>query len=379
MNDVLLPPVRALRGASQAPTIEAAVAALADAIRQPEMKAVVVFASTAYDPGALAAALAATFPDTLVIGCTGDGQFGPAGYADRGLVGASIAGEGFWIEAQAIEDFASDRPDSAVATSLALRDAAVAANLTLESCFGLLFVDGTSACEEQLLSAVTQGLGDLPLVGGSAGDDAGLGQTAVFINGRAITDGAVLALCHTRTPFRCFKHQNYTCGAEPMVITDADPRRRIVREINGLPAAEEYARVHGVDPNPADPAGLMLHPCALRVGDQLYLRAVLERLPDGALRFAAAIDVGVILYPAVALPIDASLRDTLNEVATVVGAPALTLGMDCICRRLAMQAADLTDEVGALLEVSRAIGFGSYGEQFNGLQVNMTLTAVAIG
>jgi len=31
------------------------------------------------------------------------------------------------------------------------------------------------------------------------------------------------------------------------VVTEADPAKRIVKEINGLPAAEEYARLVGVD------------------------------------------------------------------------------------------------------------------------------------
>lgn len=381
MNDVSRDDLRVRQGSTHAPDAAGAVAALKAAIWQPDIRVVVVFASTTYDPQSLNAALAAAFPNTLVIGCSGAGEIGPGGLISRGLVGTSIAGDDLWVSARAIAPLRDFEPDVAVAASLALRDEATAAGFEVcaERCFALLLVDGTSATEEQLLSAVTEGLGSVPLVGGSAGDDVGLGATFVLADGQVLAEGAVLALFHTTRPFRCFKHQNYRSSAEPMVVTDASPRTRIVREINGLPAAEEYARLHGITVDLSDPDGLMLYPCAFRVGDQLYLRAVLEVLPDNSIRFGAAVDVGVILYAATPLPIAASLSECLTEASRAVGGAALTLGMDCVCRWRANEAAGIEREVTAAFQAARTIGFASYGEQFNSLQVNMTLTAVMIG
>jgi hypothetical protein len=53
------------------------------------------------------------------------------------------------------------------------------------------------------------------------------------------------------------------------------------------------------------------------------------------------------------------------------------LVFDCVLRRLECEQHGLTDRVGALLAAHRAVGFSTYGEQFNGMHMNQTLVAVA--
>jgi hypothetical protein len=55
------------------------------------------------------------------------------------------------------------------------------------------------------------------------------------------------------------------------------------------------------------------------------------------------------------------------------------LGCDCILRRLELQQKGLLDEAPNVLRGADFIGFSTYGEQFNGIHVNHTLTGVALG
>jgi hypothetical protein len=48
-------------------------------------------------------------------------------------------------------------------------------------------------------------------------------------------------------------------------------------------------------------------------------------------------------------------------------------------RRLEGAQSGLKDQVEKLFQDNNAIGFNSYGEQFNGVHVNQTLTGIAIG
>lgn len=85
-------------------------------------------------------------------------------------------------------------------------------------------------------------------IGPGAGDDLRFDRTHVFSNGRFLPDSAVLILVRTLVPFRLFKTRHFvSVEEERLVVTASDPARRIVYEINGLPAAEEYARLIGVD------------------------------------------------------------------------------------------------------------------------------------
>ena len=53
-----------------------------------------------------------------------------------------------------------------------------------------------------------------------------------------------------------------------MVVTEADPVRRIVTEINAEPAGREYARMVGLDGEPLTPMIFAAYPVVVRVGGE---------------------------------------------------------------------------------------------------------------
>jgi len=74
-----------------------------------------------------------------------------------------------------------------------------------------------------------------------------------------------------------------------------------------------------------------------------------------------------------------TVADAMAELHRTVPDPALVLGCDCILRRLEFEQTAIDGEMSSLMAANRLFGFYTYGEQYNGLHVNQTLTAVAIG
>ena len=130
--------------------------------------------------------------------------------------------------------------------------------------FGLLLVDGLSVMEEQVIAMLANALKDLPIVGGSAGDDLRLEKTFIYHDGQFISDAALFTLFITTLPFRLIKTQHFVASDKRLVISSATPEKRLVHEINGLPASLEYARIIGKKVEDLKPTVFSEYPLMLR-------------------------------------------------------------------------------------------------------------------
>jgi hypothetical protein len=176
---------------------------------------------------------------------------------------------------------------------------------------------------------------------------------------------------------RVFKFDNLEPSDVKMVVTDADPEARVVREINAEPAAREYARLVGKDPDQLSPFIFAAHPIVVRVGGQHHVRAIQKVEPNGDLTFFSAIDAGLVLTVARARPIAAHLASALAELSRG-GPPETIVACDCILRRVAVEQVQGLREVSSILAGHNVVGFSTYGEQFHSVHVNQTFTGLAI-
>jgi len=364
------------RGLTLAEEPRLAVRQLREAIEQPGMAAVVLFCSPSYDLRALGAAVREAFP-CPVIGCTTSGQIGPDGYQRGGAVAASLAGGDVSLHLSLIRPL-SECHRRALEVGGEVRTRLEQQPAHLRS-FGLLLVDGLSGCEEGLAAALYQSLGSVPLVGGSAGDDLRFERTAVYWEGEFLSDAAVLALFETSVEFAAFKVQDIVPTDRKLVITAADATRRVVKEIDGLPAARAYADLLGVARDRLDASVYSQYPLLLRIGAEQYVRSVQRVNPDGSLAFFCAIEEGLVLRVGEIRDPLASLERGLREVTGAVGEPALVVGCDCILRRLEQERRQLDTRAGEILAAHRVVGFSTYGEQFDALHLNQTFTGIALG
>jgi hypothetical protein len=362
---------------AQAPVADADAAIEALAAGPEPLAFVSLFVAPGGDAARIAARATARLAPAIVVGCTTAGEIGADGYCENAIVAVGFARSNFAVRSLLIPDLRSFDPARAVAETARMRGELVAERPGWPSDFAYLMADGLSRREDQLLAALRLGLEATPLFGGSAGDGLAFRRTLVLAEGHAHENAAVLTLVRSRCPVRVFKFDHLRPTAVKMVVTEADPERRLVREINAEPAAREYARLVGVAPDDLGPRVFAAHPVVVCVGGQHHVRAIQRAEPNGDLRFFSAIDEGLVLTLAEPSDIVGHMEAALRALSEPV-APVAILGCDCILRRLEVENTQSMRVMSRLLAAHDVIGFNTYGEQFNSVHVNQTFTGVAI-
>lgn len=362
-------------------SLDEAMATLTDALPREIPAFLLVFFSARYDGARLAARLGDLYPGVPVAGCTTAGELSAEGLSDGGLVAIAFPREGFDVVSALIPEvgrLSVDRGSEAVAhlkAELQRRRPGAKAGQT----FAVSLIDGLCMREEAVVSAIDWALGDIPLVGGSAGDDLAFKGTTLLHGGAVHADAAVLLLVHTDHPFRVFKTDNFEPTSKKLVVTHSDPASRTVFELNAEVAAYEYATVVGLDPERLSPFGFAAHPMVVRVGGEYFCRSPRSTNPDGSLSFYCAIDDGVVLT--VARPVDLvdSVETALKRLEDDLGEVDWILGFDCVLRRLDAQNRQVTHKISELYRRHNVFGFNTYGEQYRTMHLNQTFTGIAIG
>ena len=358
-----------------------AVAEFHAAVEQPNMELVLFFCSSEYDLEAVATEMNRLFAGVQVVGCTTAGEIGPAGYLQHSLSGASFPANSFAVVSGllgGLETFEISSGHGFV-QGLLQRFESKAPQAGADNSFALMLIDGLSLREEVVAHALQYALGNIMLFGGSAGDDQKFSKSYVFGKGEFQANSTALVIINTSLPFKIFKTQHFISSVERLVVTEADTARRIVKEINGLPAASEYARLVGVDENELDAMRFAASPVVVLIDGTDYVRSIQKVNPDGGLTFFCAIEEGVVFRVAHGVDLVENLRQTFDNISAQIGTPQLTIGCDCILRGLEATQNGLKGRIGEIFSTNNTIGFNSYGEQYRGVHVNQTLTGIAIG
>ena len=348
---------------------------------QAEMALVLFFCSPSYDLEQLALEIGCLFDGVQVVGCTTAGEIGPSGYRDHSISGVSFAAGGLRAATGRIGDL--QRFEMAhgrgFAQDLLQRLEAVDPSAGADNTFAFLIADGLSMREEQLARSLQSTLGQIPVVGGSAGDGLDFGKTHVYFDGAFHGDSAVVVLATTRVPFVAFKTQHIVSTDQRVVVTGADPERRLVTEIDGWPAAEAYARLIEADVSDLSPACFAARPMVVVIDGTDYVRSIQKANPDGSLTLFCAIEEGLVLRGATCGDLVQDLQHEFADIRATIGETRVVIGCDCILRKLELAQDRLFEQVERLFRNHNVVGFNSYGEQYCGVHVNQTLTGIAIG
>jgi hypothetical protein len=370
-------PARTVRSSHVRHDRPGAVAALADDLGHGELCLAALFVTPETDFAAVMAEASARFPAATVIGCTTAGEIGRAGYLEGEIAAFGLTAAHFDVETILVDDLGGIDTDALVGQVIRARHRLGARHPRWQNEFAFLMVDGLSVREDELVAALTLGLGPVPLFGGSAGDGTRFRSTRVAIGAHVAGNAAVLTLVRTDCPVRVFSLDHLTPTDRRMVVTEADPARRIVRQINAEPAAREYARLLGKDPEQLSTFTFAAHPVVVRLGGTHHVRAIQRVLDNGDLVFFSAIGEGLVLTLAEPKDIAAHLDRSLGELARD-RRPDAILACDCILRRVEAGQLQKTRAISDILSRHRVVGFSTYGEQINGIHVNHTMTGVAI-
>ena len=359
---------------------EEAAASIAAALDKSKVGQLLVFFSPSIPAVPLSQALSKEFGGIPVAGCSTSGQISPDGFSEAGLLALAFPKKGFRIVSKVLKDvhcLTVERGLEIVRELCTQLDRSASGSEFNR--FALCFIDGLSNCEEMIVSSLGWALGSIPLTGGSAGDNLHFAKTALLHNGHVHHGAALLLLVETEYAVRTFKHDNFEPTGKKLVVTASDSESRTVFELNAERAAYEYALAAGVDDASLSPMSFAAHPVVVRIGGDYYCRSIQKVNPNGSLTFFCAIDDGVVLTVAQAKDMVESAEKELKRLDSEAGGLDVVLAFECVLRRLDSETHQIKHRMCDLYRKYNLIGFHTYGEQYNSMHLNQTLTGVAIG
>lgn len=362
--------------------VDAAISEINQQIDVESITLLLLFFSTSYNKAALAKAVQHHFSSILVVGCSTSGEIGLGGYNQHSITAIAFSASQFQVSAALYPNIKQLQLTQWHHKTVELYENHKN-NFKIENkkqMFSLLFIDGLSRCEEPFIRVVSKAMRGVPIIGGSAGDDQQFNETYIFNNGKIHIDCGVLLLISTKLPFDIFKSQHIHATDKRVVVTGAIPEERVITELNGYPAAEEYARLLGLrSPEQLTDGMIAKNPVLVVIGNNEYVRSIQSVNKDASMTFYCAIDLGIVLRIAEGGDLYASLEKSINDIQGNIGDIQTMIIFDCILRRLELLESNQLVEVGALLSRYNTGGFNTYGEQVDGLHMNQTCTGIAIG
>jgi hypothetical protein len=344
----------------------------------------VLFASSDHDLAALGEELKARGVSPVMGAATGR-IISERGFEASGVCGFHLPKERFAAADAVLEDVAAiGLPELRARVRELRRELACAAGDAFSHRFALLLVDAEARCEERLAAVLGMELNGVPLIGGSAGDlyfnplGHPPGSSRLLHHRGAARGAAIVCMVASASPVSAYCHNYYIHSDKKFVITDADPARRLVREIDGRPALEVYTAACGFSKPTRESRDFAPFPLMIRIGSQYYPRGMQRIYPDGALEFACALEPGLVVALGEPGDMIARFGDMLATMCAQIGAPDLIIGFDCAARTAYMEREGLKPGMEALLRPHAVAGFASLGEQFNTVHVNNSFTCLGI-
>ena len=344
-----------------------------------EIELLLFHTSTLFDLDTVVKEISARFPHVNIVGCTSAGEFNKNGYGTEKLLAVAFLKNEFSIATALVPNLGEVNFDEAHDIASGLRRALQGRErrYDTEQHFVISVLDGLTRHEEHFLETFATAFGNIPHLGGSAGDDLKLEATYVFYNGEFHRDAAVLLLVGTGKPFTVFSIDHINSPVSKLVVTHADPESRTVYEINGEPAAQYYASLLGMKAEDLTPDVFSMFPLAVMVGGKYFIRSIQKvDLATNAITFYCAVDIGIILTFVQMGDCIEALESKLDKLRAQLGEPEFVYACDCFLRRLEIQQGKNDHEIRRLQQRYNVAGFNAYGEHIHSVHLNQTFTGV---
>ena len=344
-----------------------------------EIELLLFHTSTLFDLDTVVKEISARFPHVNIVGCTSAGEFNKNGYGTEKLLAVAFLKNEFSIATALVPNLGEVNFDEAHDIASGLRRALQGRErrYDTEQHFVISVLDGLTRHEEHFLETFATAFGNIPHLGGSAGDDLKLEATYVFYNGEFHRDAAVLLLVGTGKPFTVFSIDHINSPVSKLVVTHADPESRTVYEINGEPAAQYYASLLGMKAEDLTPDVFSMFPLAVMVGGKYFIRSIQKvDLATNAITFYCAVDIGIILTFVQLGDCIEALESKLDKLRAQLGEPEFVYACDCFLRRLEIQQGKNDHEIRRLQQRYNVAGFNAYGEHIHSVHLNQTFTGV---
>ncbi|MPS47952.1 FIST N-terminal domain-containing protein [Methylobacillus sp.] len=332
----------------------------------PNANLVLVFGSVRrFSDGKLPTQLKERYPAAQIVGCTTSGEIGPHGVSNDSLQITAIA----WDNTMQRVTYArANNMQTSAETAINL-----AKQLKSDSLRTILvFSDGLHINGSELLQGFQSVLGDIPIVGGMAGDNAEFSRTLQLLND-SIEEGLVVAigLYGDKLITASGALGGWKPYGPPRKITRSE--KNVVYEMDGKPALPLYRMYIGEQNAKALPGSGLRFPFAVIEEGKREVEKVRTLLAidpeENSLTFAGNVEEGETVR------LCQTTHDRLVEgaggAARLVTAnldtsqPGLALCVSCVGRKLVM-AEQIADEIQAVQQTlgsqTALTGFYSYGE-----------------
>ncbi|MDM8535935.1 FIST N-terminal domain-containing protein [Desulfobacterales bacterium HSG17] len=352
---------------------EEAVKEIRKQLDQSRYKALLFFASSAYDPDRVSLEMQKSFTGIPVFGCTTSGEI----VNDKMLKNSVVAmglGDNLIedIKVAVIEDV---HKQGAVEQAFSVFEKyykQTMLDIDPSEYVGIILIDGLSVAEEKVMDRIGD-LTNVTFIGGSAGDDLKFKSTFVFAEGKSYTKAAVLALLKPGTGFDVIKTQSFCQMDKQLVATKVDEGKREVLEFNSMPASSAYAQALGVPvENLSD--HFMHNPLGLMVGNEPYVRSP-QQIKGDTMVFYCNVKEGMKLSILESQDIVMDTKKGLEKKKKEPGNISALMNFNCILRTLELDKKGQSEAYGRLFSGIPTIGFSTYGEQYIG---HITQTATML-
>ncbi|WP_020611008.1 FIST signal transduction protein [Sediminispirochaeta bajacaliforniensis] len=350
------------------------------AISQENVRIVLYFFSVDYKKLNIEATIHQWFPEAVCLGSSMIGGWGPNGPMEKGFTAMSLSSdevetvvssfrEGVKAHPrqtarEIVEDIAHQLPEGEVNPA---------------DYIGIVLIDGLSLGELLMKEFTTAKKFTFPIVGGAAADELTFTETLVAHNSRMSSDGAAVAVMKMKVPFFYDHFVHYLPTGKEFLITRADPQRRIVWEINHMPAADYYAKLLNLPgPKAIDHIHFSRNPLGVVIGDRVYTRSPNAVIDGKGLQFYCFIEAGTKMQLLKQGDILENARDALRKAEDYVYPIQGVVLFNCVLRYLEMKEDGKLESFHQIFSSLPYIGFNTYGEELF-THHNQTLTALFIG
>jgi len=337
-------------------------------------KAVLFFSSSIYPVDAIAKAMQDSFESSKVFGCTTAGELVDDKMLKKSLVAMAFSDTVFEdVCVKILKDIDEKDNTSQVMNEFEEHFRMPVMEMDMQKYFGFILFDGLSGAEEKVMASLGSKT-NVMFVGGSAGDDLGFKATWVFAGGKVYNNAAVLVMAKAGTDFTFIKTQSFNVQNKKMTATKVNESAREVEEFNGKPAAEEYARVLGVEQSIL-PEKFMSNPLGLVIDDEPFVRSP-QQVIGSKVKFYCQILEGMELSVLDSTSIIENTKKAIEEAKNTLGSISGIVNFHCILRTLELESIKKESEYSSIFKDVPTIGFSTYGEAYLG-HINQTSTMIA--
>lgn len=243
----------------------------------------------------------------------------------------------------------------------------------------LEFTTALLCAEESVLTALNTVLSDenIPVFGGSAGDEGTAKATKVSLNGKVCERGCVFAIIHNEGgAIKVFRENIYSPKTgNILTATKVDSRTRTVFEYDNQPAAKVFARELGVSESQIK-SYIDTNPVGRIVGNEMYITANCAVTPEKGMVYHARIynnSKVMVLKPDNYREI---IQKTVQRIKKEIPRPSFSIVCHCLARTILFEKEGYVSEYSGILDTTLGnyIGFSGYGEQYGTQHFNQTMT-----